>query len=146
MHKLTVLELCGIDSLPVALHFLPRVASVQNCEQVGANPLMSKAAGSCLPSTLVCHELLSVILHCILLKSAFWSSSVALNCAPPNMLDVWPDLQAKGVRQIKKITLLKIPFSLLTTTVRRHVGECNPFCSVIYCIYRCCTHTTLAYL
>lgn len=25
---------------------------------------------------------------------------VALNCAPPNMLDVWPDLQAKGVRQL----------------------------------------------
>lgn len=38
MHKLTVLELCGIDSLPAALHFLPRVASVQICEQVRANP------------------------------------------------------------------------------------------------------------
>lgn len=38
VHKLTVLELCGIDSLPAALRFLPRVASVQNCEQVRANP------------------------------------------------------------------------------------------------------------
>lgn len=47
------------------------------------------------------HELLSVILRCILLENALWSNSVALNCAPPNMLDVWPDLQAKGVRQIK---------------------------------------------
>lgn len=108
MHKLTVLELCGIDSLPAALHFLPRVASVQNYERVKGKPLLaSEAAGSCLPSTLVCHELLSVILHCILLKSAFWSSSVALNCAPPNMLDVWPDLQAKGVRQIKIILFSK---------------------------------------
>lgn len=108
--------------------------------------LMSEAAESCLPSPLFWHELLSVILHCILLKSAFWSSSVALNCAPPNMLDVWPDLQAKGVRQIKNRTLFKFPFSLFTNTVRRHLDGCSPFCSVVYCVYRCCTHTTLAYL
>lgn len=62
--------------------------------------------------------------------SAFWSSSVDLNCAPPNMLDVWPDLQAKGVRQIRNRTLFKFPFSLFTNAVRRHLDECSPFCSV----------------
>lgn len=41
--------------------------------------------------------------------------SVALNCAPPNMLDVWPDLQAKGVRWIKPVNfflkqMFLIPF------------------------------------
>lgn len=62
---------------------------------------VSGAAESCLPSALFRHELLSVTLRCVLLEHAVWSSGVALNCAPPNMLDVWPDLQAKGVRQIK---------------------------------------------
>lgn len=76
---------------------------------------MSEAAESCLPSSLFWHELLSVILRCILLENAFWSSSVALNCAPPNMLDVWPDLQAKGVRQIKTVNFLNSLLACSTT-------------------------------
>lgn len=127
MHKLTVVELCGIDD------FLQHCAfSAQSglCADLGAGKgkplLVSQATESCFPS-LFGHESLSVILHCILLMSAFWSSSVALNCAPPNMLDVWPDLQAKGVRQIRNRTLFKFPFSLFTNAVRRHLDECSPF-------------------
>lgn len=95
------------------IHFLLHCAfSAQSSlyTDVGAGegkPLvMSEAAEGCLPSSPFRHELLSVVLHCILLRSAFWSSSVALNCAPPTMLDVWPDLQAKGVRQIKTVLFL----------------------------------------
>lgn len=31
-------------------------------------------------------------------RLCFHSSSVALKCAPPNVLDVWPDVQAERVR------------------------------------------------
>lgn len=111
VHRLTVAEPCGIGLLLQHCAFSAQSGLCTDLRASEGKPLVtSEAAGSCLPSPLFWHELVSVVLHCILLKSAFWSS-VALNCAPPNMLEVWPDLQAKGVRQIQNRTLLKkMPF------------------------------------